>query len=165
MRVLTKFWHGFVIAVILGATTFSLFILSGKAVKANADPADVMKLGEFTTTKWFVRTGCVTGDPDKPNYITFSSIYIGEKDAQLRLMHIVDGKLVLPAQEDLRISVKSEEQYPYAVLKGNARQMFDMTVWNVQPDEQYYLFGQHIGSNSLTLLAKWSAAERNECGT
>lgn len=153
----------FVFAIIALVCTFLVgrLYIADEAIAATGP----MTLGEFTTVEWFVQTGCVSQDPAKPNYITFSSIYLGTSDAVLSLVHAVDGKWETPNPDDLRISVQGVMQGGYVTLSGNARQMFDITVWHVEPNEQYFLFGSHLGSSTSTLIAKWSASERNECGT
>jgi len=135
---------------------------------AHADSLDEMKLGEFTTVDWFVQTGCVSYEPGKPSYVTFSTIYIGDKDAALQLEHVVDGQWVTSLPGNTHISVgedRQEERQSYASLTGGARQMIDITVLHVQPQEVWRLVGRHLPNGRTTLLASWSAAERNECST
>jgi hypothetical protein len=157
------------LAVLLLCTFIVTSAVNGAGF-ARADPffapnsLDEMKLGEFTTVEWFHQTGCVSTDPNRPNYIEFSSMYIGKRDAVLELRHVVNARWVTPSSDDLRISVGTAEQrQPYALLTGGANQMFDMTVWHVKPDEQFILLGRHIGSQHSTVLGAWSASERNEC--
>jgi hypothetical protein len=164
MRIIRIAWKSFVTMSLAVAAIICNSLLSGLC--ASADPIDVMRLGEFTTQDWFVQTGCVSYDPHKPSYINFSSIYIGTEDAALQLEHLVNGQWVTPSSDSLRISVGSDEQdqrQSFASLAGGARQMVDITVLYVQPNELLRLVGRHVPSGQTTLLAAWSAAERNEC--